>query len=82
MNREEIRKSLQDNLAEITDVDSLVLADDTAPDEVPGWDSVNHIKLLFAIEAELNIGFDVSEMAQPGTVAALVDVIQGKLQAA
>jgi acyl carrier protein len=79
MNREDIRKYLQDSLTEITDNDIPELTDAMAPDEVPGWDSVNHIKLLFAVEAELNIGFEVSELTLPDTVGALLDAIQSKL---
>jgi acyl carrier protein len=78
MNRDEIRNSIQSNLVEITDNEGLVLTDATTPDDVPGWDSVNHIKLLFALEAELGIGFEVQELVLPESVGPLLDVIQSK----
>jgi acyl carrier protein len=79
MNRDEIRTYLHDSIVEITDNEVPDFTDDTAPDDVAGWDSVNHIKLLFAVEAELNIGFEVSELTLPDTVGILLDLIQSKL---
>jgi acyl carrier protein len=79
MNRDEIRIYLQGALEEITDCDSLVLDDPVAPHDVPGWDSVNHIKLVFAVESELTITFEMSELVLPDTVGAFLDLIQSKL---
>ena len=78
--RDDIRNSLQQILSEILDEDGLVLAAATRQDEVAGWDSVNHMKLLFAVEAELGVHFGVGEHGLPETVDEMVDMIQRKLR--
>ena len=78
MTRDEILNDIQGALVDIIDNEDIVLADDTTPDDVPGWDSVNHIKLLFALEERFGISLEVSEMTRPATVNALIDLIQSK----
>lgn len=80
MTRDEVRNHVQTNLAEITDVDALVLSDNTSPEEVAGWDSVNNIKLLFAIEEELGVSFETDELVLPKNVGELLDLIHSKIQ--
>jgi acyl carrier protein len=82
MNREEIRDFLRESLSEIVDADIADLPDAATADEVAGWDSVNHIKLIFAIEARFGIAFEMAEMVAPDSVGALLDLIQSKIQAA
>jgi acyl carrier protein len=78
MNRDEIRNEIQGFLVDITDNESIALTDDTRPDDVPGWDSVNHIKLIFALEERFGISLEVSEMTRPDSVEALISLIQNK----
>lgn len=78
MNRDDIRNYIQNSLVDITDDETLVLAEDTAPDDVAGWDSVNHIKLVFAVEEGLGVSFEVSELVMPASVKDFIDLIQSK----
>ena len=76
MNRDDIRNYIRDSLVDITDDESIALTDDTTPDAVPGWDSVNHIKLMFAIEERFGISFEISQLTMPTSTGALIDLIQ------
>jgi acyl carrier protein len=78
MNRDDIRNYIQNSLVDITDDETLVLAEDTAPDDIAGWDSVNHIKLVFAVEEGLGVSFEVSELVMPASVKDFIDLIQSK----
>lgn len=80
MDRDQIRSRIADILSDLLDRDGIVLSDATTADQVDGWDSLSHLRLLVAIEGELAIGFQVSEL-NPGNVGELVDVIQSKLRA-
>lgn len=81
MDRQEILARLADLLADILDTDSVTLADGTTADDLPGWDSIAHIKLIIALEGELGIRFTSDEAAAPENVGKFVDLIQAKLAA-
>lgn len=48
--------------------DELEITADTTADEVDGWDSLTHINIIVAAEAEFGIKFSTAEIA--GTKAA------------
>jgi acyl carrier protein len=79
MSRDEIRAKIRDILAEILEDDALVLTDDTTAQDVPWWDSLNHLKLLVAIEGELDIKFAITELTAARNVGDLVSLVQVKL---
>jgi acyl carrier protein len=76
MNRDDIRQYVQDSLVDITDNEAIVLTEDMTPDDVPGWDSVNHIKLMFAIEERFGISFEISQLTMPASAKVLIDLVQ------
>lgn len=50
---------------------TLELADDSALEDLPGWDSITQINLMFAIEQQLGISFGGSEIFDFETVGQL-----------
>lgn len=67
---------LRDVFASVLGVDGAALGDEDSPDTIAAWDSIAHIQLLMAIEAEFGVEFD------PGEIAELVSVsmIRQRLQ--
>jgi acyl carrier protein len=51
--------------------DDLVLTDDTTARDVPGWDSVAHINLMFGIEQAFGVQFLGNELAEFQNVGEL-----------
>ena len=49
--------------------------DMTAPD-VEGWDSLNHVQILFTIEQELGIQFPVNEIQNLNTIGDLINLMK------
>ena len=49
--------------------------DMTAPD-VEGWDSLNHVQILFTIEQELGIQFPINEIQNLNTIGDLVNLMK------
>lgn len=49
---------------------SRIQADDSY-ETIPEWDSVNHINLILALEAEFGVEFDPGEIAELGSVTAI-----------
>ncbi len=51
--------------------EALVLTDEMTSADVPGWDSVAHINLMFAIESTFRIQFIGNELAEMKNVGEL-----------
>lgn len=48
---------------------------DTAPHEVPGWDSLAQVRLVHAVEQELGCLLDERSLSIGGTLAELADTV-------
>ncbi len=55
-------------LADVLDVDGDALTETDSPESIAAWDSVAHMQLVMALEAEFGIEFD------PGEIGELVSV--------
>jgi acyl carrier protein len=60
------------------DDDSLVLRPDLTAQDIDGWDSLAHVRLLLAIERKRQIKFSASEVGGLKTVGDLVALIDRK----
>jgi acyl carrier protein len=81
MDRDAIRTKVQDTLRNVVGDDGVVINDESVAGEVRGWDSTNHVRLIVALEEELQIHFETDEIVAPATVGGLLDLIQSKLKA-
>ena len=75
----EIQRAVKRVMADVLDLDVNSIADDTSVDNVPKWDSANHIQLVLALEQEFSVSFDVAEMESMLSFGAIVRALQGKL---
>jgi acyl carrier protein len=55
------------------------LTESTLAPQVPGWDSLSHVRVLRAVEMEYNIRFRVGEVMKLANVGALQDLVHRKL---
>jgi acyl carrier protein len=81
MSRDQIREKIGELLADLLDEDNIKLSDETVAEDVDGWDSIVHVKLILAIESSYGIRFESDEIAAPENVGALVDLIASKERA-
>jgi acyl carrier protein len=79
MNRTELLKKVTETLADIVDDDMLELTESTTPEDVPDWDSVNHMKLIIALEAEFGIRFEAEEISRVENVGGFLDMIERRI---
>lgn len=66
-------------LADVIGIEPGQINGNTARDNTPGWDSVNHITLTLALEEEFGITFDVTEIEGMFCFADIVQVIEVKV---
>lgn len=72
--------ALQDIMRDTFDNDDIVLKDDTVAGDVEGWDSLNHVRLIVAIEQDYDFQMPmerVSELQNVGELVALIDELDG-----
>ena len=67
---------LQRVFREVLGDPGLVLRDDLTAADVPGWDSLAHVGLMFSIESEFGITFSDQEMSSLEDVGALRRVVE------
>lgn len=82
MERADIRDEIARALAELLQVDAVALTDATRAEDVDGWDSLAHLKLIVALEELFEVRFGVQELTAPGNVGDLIDLILQLRQAA
>jgi acyl carrier protein len=64
---------------DVFDDDSIVLRPDLSAKDIPDWDSLTHIRLLFTIEREFGIKFTTTEVGEMKNVGELIALIQAKV---
>jgi len=78
MNNEQLEK-LTNIFRVLFNSPDLVLRDELVATDVPGWDSLNHLNLMVAIEKEFGVRFSSGEVAKMQNIADLKTVLREKL---
>jgi acyl carrier protein len=51
--------------------EAIVLTDETTAADIPGWDSLGHINLMFSIEERFGVQFEGNQLAEFANVGEL-----------
>jgi acyl carrier protein len=78
MTRDQIEAKLTEICRTVFDAPSLVLRDDMTAADVEGWDSLNHIGLIVAVERAFQVRFTVAEISRLNNVGTLIGFIDQK----
>jgi acyl carrier protein len=70
------REKLQNIFRTVMEDDDLVLTDDLTAADVPAWDSLAHVCLMFSIESEFGLQFEADQLTSFTTVAELEQFIE------
>lgn len=60
----------------IFEKEDLVVTEDTCADDIPEWDSLQHINLLAMLEKEFGIKFSVDDIIEMENVGDIIRIIQ------
>lgn len=58
----DLQQRLTGVLEAVLGPEASALSDDDGPGTIPSWDSVNHLSLVLAVEAEFGVRFATSEI--------------------
>ena len=71
--------TLTEVFRDVFDDDSLVINDSTSAEDIPDWDSQNHVQLILAVEQRFGIRFRTAEIETLKNVGDLVALIDRKV---
>jgi len=74
----EIYKKLNTVFEDVFDDDSIVVRPELSADDVDGWDSLTHIRLILTVEKAFQVKFSASEIAKLKNVGGLAELIRSK----
>ena len=66
-------------LVDVFDDDDLVATETLSADDVPGWDSLTHVRFILSVEREFAVRFSASEIATFANVGDLARAVAAKL---
>jgi acyl carrier protein len=63
-----IQQRVKEVFVAVFQCDPAVLAENSSPTEIDGWDSFGHLALVEALQSEFKINFEVEDIAQMDTL--------------
>lgn len=79
MDQPQIYTRLTSVFRDVFDEDDLALTPETTAEDVDGWDSLSHIRLVLAISKSFGVKFSASEIGGLKNVGEFVELIQKKI---
>ena len=78
MDEAKIYSTLTQVFEDVFDEESIVLTPELTADDVDGWDSLTHIRLILTVERTFGVKFTTSEIAKLKNVGELVSLIANR----
>jgi acyl carrier protein len=78
MEKAEVYSKLAGVFRDVFDEDDLALTPQTTADDVDGWDSLSHIRLVLAVSKAFGVKFSASEIGSLKNVGEFADLIEKK----
>jgi acyl carrier protein len=75
----EIRNKLTTILRTVFDDDGLIVTPELSADDVDGWDSLSHLRLVLSVEKAFKIKFTAAEVSKLKNVGELQSLVVSKL---
>lgn len=79
MSREEVFERLNEVFRDVFDDETIVVGETTTANDIEGWDSLEHINLMAAVESEFGIKFSMGQVVTMKNVGEMADIILQKL---
>jgi len=79
MDEQKIYDRLTTVFEDVFDDDSIRLTPELSADDVDGWDSLKHLRLMLTVEKAFKITLSTSEIGKLENVGALVKLIQSRV---
>ena len=77
---ESVRERVHNVVSSILGIPRERVVDDTSPDTVPTWDSMQHLQLVLALEQEFGQQFLIEEIEAMQRVGVIVGLLEERAQ--
>lgn len=77
MKDDDVLNRLSALVGDLLELDDLKMTLTTTAENVPGWDSLAHVRIVLAAEQAFGVRFTTAEIASLKTVGDLVNLING-----
>ena len=74
-----ILEKLQPLFRDVLDVPDLELTEDLSAKDVPEWDSLNHVRIISAVEKNFSVRLTSSELEKSQNVGDLAQLVSTKI---
>ncbi|MDO4284182.1 MAG: acyl carrier protein [Eubacteriales bacterium] len=79
MDRDEIFRDLNEVFRDVFDDESITVDEETTSEDIDGWDSLEHINLIAAVEQEFGVKFTMGQVVSMKNVGEMVDIIESQV---
>lgn len=79
MTKANIYEKLTEIFRDIFDDDTIELQETTSSEDIDGWDSLEHINIVVAVEQTFSIKFTMDEVTGMKNIGEMVEIIMSKL---
>ncbi len=80
MSREEVFAALNEVFQDVFDDTSITVKDETTSEDIDGWDSLEHINLIAAVEQEFGMKFSMGQVVTMKNVGEMADIILSQVK--
>ena len=80
MSREEVFERLNEVFRDVFDEEDITVDEGTTAEDIDGWDSLEHINLMAAVESEFGIKFSMGQIVTMKNVGEMADIILQKVR--
>ncbi|MGE5365627.1 MAG: acyl carrier protein [Bacteroidota bacterium] len=74
-----ISKELKQVILKELKLDDFDIQDETTADQIPGWDSLNHLNVILAVEKFFDVRFSNKEILRLQDIGELQKLVDSKL---
>lgn len=75
MDKEKIRARLNEIFCDVFDDENIEIDEYTTADDIDGWDSLEHITLISAVEKAFKMRFTMKEVSGMKNVGEMIDIL-------
>lgn len=79
MKNDDILSSIEEIVRRILENETIKLTNQITINQVPGWDSLNHIRIIIAIENKFKMKYTAEEIRTIQDIGKLCDIVHGKV---
>ena len=79
LTEKEIYERLNDVFQDVFDDDEITVSANTTAEDIEDWDSLEHIRLIAAVEQNFGLRFKMGEVASMKNVGEMVAIIQSRV---